>query len=58
LSSLRCRNRRRPAAAGNSDGSSDSRDGELLASPLQPNLWRALTDNDRGGSGGTSYAAR
>lgn len=31
---------------------------ELLASPLQPCLWRALTDNDRGGSGGTSYGAR
>ena len=31
---------------------------ELLASPLRPCLWRALTDNDRGGSGGTSYGAR
>lgn len=32
--------------------------GELLASPLVPCLYRAPTDNDRGGSGGTSHAAR
>ena len=31
---------------------------EHLASPLRPCMWRALTDNDRGGSGGTSYGAR
>jgi beta-galactosidase len=31
---------------------------ELLAAPLAPCLYRAATDNDRGGSGGTSYAAR
>ena len=31
---------------------------EMLLSPLRPVLWRALTDNDRGGSGGTSYGAR
>ena len=31
---------------------------QLLASPLEPWFYRAATDNDRGGSGGTSYAAR
>ena len=31
---------------------------ECLKSPLRPCLWRALTDNDRGGAGGTSYGAR
>lgn len=31
---------------------------ELLASPLVPCLYRAPTDNDRGGSGGSSHAAR
>ncbi|GAX79960.1 hypothetical protein CEUSTIGMA_g7399.t1 [Chlamydomonas eustigma] len=31
---------------------------EVLEQPLHPCFWRALTDNDRGGSGGTSYAAR
>jgi len=30
----------------------------VLAAPLEPCLFRAATDNDRGGSGGTSYAAR
>jgi beta-galactosidase/beta-glucuronidase len=30
----------------------------LLASPLLPCLFRAATDNDRGGSGGASHAAR
>ncbi|GFH23215.1 lactase, partial [Haematococcus lacustris] len=30
----------------------------LLAAPLQLNLWRAPTDNDRGGFGSSSYAAR
>ena len=30
----------------------------LMASQLTPALWRAYTDNDRGGSRGTSYAAR
>lgn len=32
--------------------------GELLAAPLAPCLYRAPTDNDKGGSGGSSYAAR
>ena len=31
---------------------------QLLAEALMPCLYRAPTDNDRGGSGGTSYAAR
>lgn len=31
---------------------------ELLLAEVAPCLWRAATDNDRGGSGGTSYAAR
>ena len=31
---------------------------QLLAQPLTPCLFRAPTDNDRGGSGGTSYVAR
>ena len=31
---------------------------EILAAPLHPCFYRAPTDNDRGGSGGTSYAAR
>ncbi|KAL4457400.1 hypothetical protein ABPG75_012265 [Micractinium tetrahymenae] len=31
---------------------------ELLAAPLAPCFYRAPTDNDKGGSGGTSYAAR
>lgn len=31
---------------------------EMISSPLRPCLWRACTDNDRGGSGGFSYAAR
>ena len=31
---------------------------ETISSPLRPCLWRACTDNDRGGSGGSSYAAR
>lgn len=31
---------------------------ELLAAPLTPCFYRAPTDNDKGGSGGTSYAAR
>ena len=31
---------------------------ELFAAPLKPCFYRAATDNDRGGSGGTSYAAR
>lgn len=30
----------------------------LLARPLAPCFFRAATDNDRGGSGGSSYAAR
>jgi beta-galactosidase len=30
----------------------------LLATPLTPCLFRAATDNDRGGSGGASHAAR
>ena len=30
----------------------------LLAAPITPCLYRAPTDNDRGGSGGKSYAAR
>jgi len=34
------------------------RGSDLLAAPLEPCLFRAATDNDRGGSGGTSYAAR
>lgn len=32
--------------------------GELLAAPVVLCLYRAPTDNDRGGSGGTSHAAR
>jgi beta-galactosidase len=31
---------------------------ERLAAPLRPCLYRAATDNDRGGAGGTSHAAR
>ena len=31
---------------------------ELLAAPLAPCFYRAPTDNDKGGSGGTSFAAR
>lgn len=31
---------------------------EIFAAPLRPCFYRAATDNDRGGSGGTSYAAR
>eukprot|EP00887_Chlorella_sp_A99_P002901 scaffold6.g2901.t1 len=31
---------------------------ELLAAPVQPCFYRAPTDNDRGGSGGSSYAVR
>lgn len=31
---------------------------EMLAAPVVPCFYRAPTDNDRGGSGGTSYAAR
>jgi len=31
---------------------------QLLAGPLAPCFFRATTDNDRGGSGGSSYAAR
>lgn len=31
---------------------------ELLAAPLAPCFYRAPTDNDKGGSGGSSYAAR
>jgi beta-galactosidase len=31
---------------------------QLLAAPLAPCLYRAPTDNDKGGSGGSSYAAR
>ncbi|KAL6763467.1 glycosyl hydrolases family 2, TIM barrel domain-containing protein, partial [Haematococcus lacustris] len=31
---------------------------QLLAAPLQLNLWRTPTDNDRGGFGSSSYAAR
>ncbi len=31
---------------------------ELLAAPLEPCFFRAATDNDRGGSGGSSHAAR
>lgn len=31
---------------------------ECLAGEVAPVLFRAATDNDRGGSGGTSYAAR
>ncbi|EFJ45870.1 hypothetical protein VOLCADRAFT_118236 [Volvox carteri f. nagariensis] len=31
---------------------------ELLAAPLEPCFFRACTDNDRGGSGGSSHAAR
>jgi hypothetical protein len=30
----------------------------LLAAPLEPCFFRAATDNDRGGSQGSSYAAR
>ena len=30
----------------------------LLAAPLAPCFYRAPTDNDKGGSGGSSYAAR
>lgn len=30
----------------------------LLAAPLEPCFFRAATDNDRGGSGGSSYAGR
>jgi beta-galactosidase len=30
----------------------------LLDEPLQPCFYRACTDNDRGGSGGSSYAGR
>ncbi|KAG2489983.1 hypothetical protein HYH03_011612 [Edaphochlamys debaryana] len=30
----------------------------LLAAPLEPCFFRACTDNDRGGSGGSSYAGR
>jgi beta-galactosidase len=32
--------------------------GQLLAAPLAACLYRASTDNDRGGSGGSSYTAR
>ena len=32
--------------------------GELLAAPLTPCFYRAPTDNDRGGSGGTSFLAQ
>jgi len=31
---------------------------ELLAAPVAPCFYRAATDNDRGGSGGSSYTAR
>lgn len=31
---------------------------QLLAAPLTPCFYRAPTDNDKGGSGGSSYAAR
>lgn len=31
---------------------------ELLTAPVTPCFYRAATDNDRGGSGGASYAAR
>lgn len=31
---------------------------QLLAAPLAPCFYRAPTDNDKGGSGGSSYAAR
>ena len=31
---------------------------DLLVEPLAPLLFRAPTDNDRGGSGGTSYLDR
>lgn len=31
---------------------------EYLMEPLAPNFWRAPTDNDKGGSEGTSHAAR
>ncbi|GLI68193.1 hypothetical protein VaNZ11_012533 [Volvox africanus] len=33
-------------------------DSELLAAPLEPCFFRACTDNDRGGTCGSSYAAR
>jgi beta-galactosidase len=39
-----------------SDPGSEAR--EMLSLPVSPCFWRACTDNDRGGSGGSSYAAR
>ena len=36
----------RPAAKGQGSASSQDKPVELLAGPLQPNLWRAQTDND------------
>ena len=40
-----------------SNGGSDGGE-HLLAAPLAPCVFRAPTDNDKGGSGGSSYAAR
>lgn len=36
----------------------DAQGQQLLAAPLAPCFYRAPTDNDKGGSGGSSYAAR
>ena len=53
IEQLRC-------AVDDGDGSSSSNSSSysLLDEPLQPCFFRACTDNDRGGSGGSSYAGR
>lgn len=46
------------AASGGLASWTDSTGQQLLAAPLSACFYRAPTDNDRGGSGGSSYAAR
>ncbi|PRW56286.1 Beta-galactosidase isoform A [Chlorella sorokiniana] len=45
-------------AAGGLVGWTDASGRQLLVAPLSLSFYRAPTDNDRGGSGGSSYAAR
>ena len=45
-------------AAGGLVGWTDGSGRQLLAAPLSLCIYRAPTDNDRGGSGGSSYTAR